>query len=324
MGSLTHQLGFKAETTWGTPVTVDRFIEYTSESLGARKSTALSDGIRPGTRYGRGRRVVRRWADGSTEHELSTTGLGLFFHHLLGVAAAPVTVETGVTLHTFTPGSLVGKGITVQKGVEKLDGTTQAFTYEGGKIAAMEFSNDSDGIAQVSIDWDFQQEVTGTALATASYVAPTLLHYANGTLKFDDVVVANVRSLGSLRIENNLDTERFNMGNAGLKSEPLNRPRDAITGNVEIEFADLTTFHDRFTADTSFELTMEWVGDTLIGATEFPFVRITLADTRLEGDTPTVDSLEDFPVVVSVPFTAWDHATLPAVQIDYQTTDTTP
>lgn len=323
MGALTHQLGFKAESVWGTPVTVDRFIEYVSESLGARKSTANSDGIRPGTRLGRGRRVTRKWADGTTEHELATTGFGLFFHHLLG-AVNTTTPETGVRLHTFTSGSLVGKGITVQKGVEKVDGTTQAFTYEGGKIVAMEFSNDSDGIAQVGIDWDFQQELTGTALATASYTAPTLLTYSHGTLKFGGATVANVRSLGSLRIENNLDTERFNMGNAGLKSEPLNRPRDTVTGSADIEFADLTTFHNRFTADTPFELVMEWTGDVLIGATQFPFVRITLADTRLEGDTPTVDGLDDFPVVTTVPFTAWDPAAGDAIKIEYQTTDLTP
>lgn len=326
MGAISHQLGFKAESTWGTPVTVDRFVEFTSESLGARKTIAGGDGIRPGVKFGRGstRRVVHKWADGSTEHEIATTGYGLFFHHLLGAAAAPVTVESGVFLHTFSPGTLVGKGITVQKGVEKVDGTTQAFTYEGGKVKSIDFSNDQDGIAHMAVDWDFQQELTGTALATASYVAPTVFHYAQGALKFAGATVANVRSLGSLSIVNNLDTERYSLGQAGLKNEPLNRPKDTISGNAEIEFADLTTFHNRFTADTSFILVMEWIGDVLIGATQFPYLRITLNDTRLDGDTPTVSGADAFPVRVNVPFSAWDPAAGNAVEIAYQTTDATP
>lgn len=326
MGSIAHQLGWKAETTWGTPVTVDRFVEFTAESLGFRKAIAGSDGIRPGTKYGRGstRRVVRRWADGTTEHEVATTGYGLIFHHLLGTAAAPVTVETGVTLHTFSPGSLVGKGITVQKGVEKVDGTVQPFTLEGGKIKSVEFSQGPDETARMVVDWDFQQMLTATALATASYTAPTVFHYAQGALKFAGATVANVRSLGSLKITNNLDTERFFLGQGGLKGEQLNRPRDTIEGNAEIEFADLTTFHDRFTADTSFVLVMEWIGDTLIGATQFPFLRITLNDTRLEGETPVVSGQDAFPVRVTVPFSAWDPNSGNAVEIAYQTTDALP
>lgn len=327
MGAISHQLGFKAETTWGTPVVVDRFAEFTSESLGFRKAIAGSDGIRPGVRFGKGssRRIVHKWADGSTEHEIATTGYGLFFHHLLGTVAT-VLVETGVSKHTFTPGTLVGKGMTVQKGVEKVDGTVQAFTYEGGKIKSIDFSNDQDGVAHMMVDWDFQQELTATALAVASYPAgyPTVFHYAQGTLKFAGATVANVKSLGSLQIVNNYDTERYSLGQSGLKSEPLNRPRDTISGNAEIEFADLTTFHNRFTADTSFILVMEWIGDVLIGATQFPFLRITLNDCRLEGDTPVIPGADAFPVRVNVPFSAWDPASGDAISIEYQTTDAAP
>ncbi len=326
MGAIEHQLGWKAETTWGTPVTPDRFVEFTAESLGFRKATAGSDGIRPGTKYGRGstRRLVHKWADGTTQHEVATTGYGLVFHHLLGTAAAPVTVEVGVTLHTFSPGSLVGKGITVQKGVEKVDGTVQPFTYEGGKLKSAEFSNGQDEVLKMTLDWDFQQELTATALATASYTAPTVFHYAQGTLKFAGATVANVRSLGSLKIVNNLDTERFFLGNAGLKGEQLNRPRDTIDGNVEVEFADLTTSHNRFTADTSFILVLEYIGDVLIGATQFPKLTITLNDTRLEGDTPVISGQDAFPVRTTVPFSAWDPAAGNAVEIAYQTTDALP
>lgn len=325
MGAITHQLGFKAETTWGTPVVVDRFVEFTAESLERRQNIAGSDGIRPGTRYGRGstRRVTRQWAEGSTDHEVATTGFGLFFHHLLG-SVATVLVETGVSKHTATPGPLVGKGITLQKGVEKVDGTTQPFTYPGAKIMSADFSNDKDGVLKMAVGWDAKQELTATALATASYTSPRVFHYGQGVLKFAGSSVANVLTLNSLNVTNNLQTDRFALGNAGLKSEPLNRPRDTIAGSVDIEFANLTDFYNRFAADTSFELVLEYTDDVLIGATQFPFLRITLADCRLEGETPKVSGADAFPVVASVPFSAWDPTSGNAITIEYQTSDPAP
>lgn len=326
MGALAHQLGFKAETTWGTAVVVDRFIEYTAEGLELRRNIGGSDGIRPGTRYGRGstRRITRQWAEGTTTHEVATTGYGLLLtSHLLGEVTTTL-VETGVSKHTGTPGTLTGKGITLQKGVEKVDGTVQAFTYPGAKIVSADFSNDKDGVLQVALGWDAKQELTATALATASYTAPRVFHYGQGVLKFAGTTVANVRTLNSLAVVNNLDTDRYFLGQSGLKSEPINRPRDTISGSVDIEFANLTDFYDRFAADTSFQLILEYTDDVLIGATQYPILRITLADCRLEGETPKVSGSDAYPVVASVPFSAWDPASGNAITIEYQTTDAAP
>lgn len=324
MGALAHQLGFKAESTWGTAVTVDRFMEFVSESLGHRQNIGGSDGIRPGTRFGRGstRRITRKWADGQIDFEVPTAGFGLFLHHLLG-AVATTNPETGVYLHTITPGTLIGKGITLQKGVEKVDGTVQSFTYAGSKIKSADFSNDQDGVLRCAIDWDARSEVTATALATASYTAPRLFHYAQGAISVAGSALANVRTLNSLQIVNNLDTERYHMGNNGFKSQPINRPRDEISGSIDVEFADLAQYN-QFIGDTSFELVLTYTDDLLIGATQFPYIEFTLADTRFEGETPNVDGLEDFPVVVTLPFSAWDPNSGNAITIEYQSADSAP
>lgn len=330
MGAIKHQFGFAEEVTYGTAVTPARFLEFTSEGLQRNQNIGGSDGIRPGTRYGRGstRRITRQWAEGNVQFEVATAGFGLFFEQLLGTVATTqpdIPNSPTVYLHTFTPtaagaSDTAAPSLTLQKGVEKNDGTVQAFTYPGSKVRGVNFTNDQDGVLLADIDFLCKQELTATALATASYTAPTVFHYAQGAVKVDASTVANVRSVGSVNIANNL-VPRFNMGNNGLMQKPINRPFDLVGGNFSIEFANLTDYYNAFAADTSVEIVLEYVGD-VITDNETSLLRITLADGRFEGVTPTITDTDI--VVSSVPFSAWDPASGAAVTIEYQTTDTTP
>ena len=321
MGDAKHQFGLAEESTWGTPVTVTRFFEFNSETLERRNVIAGSNGIKSGRRYGgSGRRIARHDAGGSITLEVPTTNFGVWFKHLLGGVSSVNTVGT-VWTHTFTPGSLVGKGLTIQKGVEKADDTVQAFTYEGCKVQAMEFSVDQDGLLMCTIDIDSQQEVTGTALASASYTAPTIFTYSEGVLKKDGGTIASVRSVPSLRIQNNLLTERFFLGNTGQKSEPTNVPFDELGGALDVEFQNLTDFYNGFAADTEFILVLEFVGGIIEGAHNFT-LRFTLNNCRFEGETPKIGGPEL--VYQNVPFVGLDDASLAAIEIVYKTTGATP
>jgi hypothetical protein len=322
MGSIAHQFAVKAETTYGTAVTVDRFLEFVTESLHREQNVAGSEGIRPGTRLGRGstRRITRNWAEGTVNFEVATTKHGVFFEHLLGTVSS-ATVSTSTWVHTFSSASLLGKGLTLQKGVEKVDGTVQAFTYAGAKIRGINFSIDEDAILNMEVDFLARQEVTSTSLATGSYTAPTVFHYAQGTVLKDDVALANIRRF-DLNIQNNL-VQRFNMGNSGLSAEPINRPMDTVSGTLELEFNNLTDFHTAFATDASLDLDFkfETTGEVIEG-TWTSLLTIALDDARFEGDTPQVDDLDI--VVVSVPFTAWDPTSGSGVTIVYRTADTGP
>jgi hypothetical protein len=137
----------------------------------------------------------------------------------------------------------------------------------------------------------------------------------------DDVAIANIRSF-NVAIVNNL-IQRFNMGNSGLSSEPINRPMDTVSGTLELEFADVTTFYNAFAADTSLDLDFQFTttGEVIEG-TWTSQLTILLEDARFEGETPQVDDLDI--VVVSVPFSAWDPASGSGVSIVYRTADTAP
>jgi hypothetical protein len=326
VGSINHQFGYVQETTYGTAVTVDTFLEFTSETLRRQQNIGGSDGIRPGTRFGRGstRRITRNWAEGTVNFEVATEKFGRLFKVGLG-AVTTGQPDSGdsptVYLHTFTPGTLTGKSLTLQKGVEANDGDVFAFTYPGSKIQAFEFGIDSDAVLQLAVDYLSRQEVTTTALAAASYAAPDVFHYAQGTVLVDDVTNGNVISFSSVRYQNNFPIDRlFKLGSSGLMSEPINRPRDVISGNVRIEFEDLDDFHNAFAADTSTELRFDFVGD-LIDDTFANFLKLTVADARFEGDTPQIPDTDV--IVVDVPFTAWDPASGSAFTLEYQNTEST-
>lgn len=321
MGDIGHQFGFKKEVTYGTAVVVDRFVEFVSESLERTNVIAESQGIRSGRRYGgQGRRIARESAAGTVTFEVARTGFGLFFEQLLGGVASVNTVGT-VWTHTFTPGTILNKSMTVQKGVEKPDGTVQAFTYPGSKVVAADFSINQDGLLMMAVDFDSRQELDSTGLASASYTTPVVFTYSEGVLKKNTVTVASVRSVPSLRIANNLDVERFKLGNTGLKEQPLNQPFDEISGTLDVEFQNLTDFYDLFQADTATELQLVFTGGVIEGAHNFT-LQITLNDVRFEGETPKMGGPEY--VYQTIPFVGLDHASEPAVEIVYKTTDSAP
>lgn len=328
MGDISHQFGFAEESTYGTIVTPNRFLEFVNESLERRQQTAVSNGIKSGRRYGgQGRRITRSDAGGSVGFEVAQAGFGLFFKHLLGSVATAqpdATNDPTVYEHTFTPGTLTGKSLTLQKGVEKPDGTVQAFTYEGSKVVSAEFSNDQDGLLMLDLEFDCEAESTATALAAASYTTPTVFTYSEGSLEIDDSVLANVRSVGSLGIQNNLLTERYFLGNSGLKSEPINVPFDTIGGSLDVEFQNLTNFYNLFTADTAAKLELIYIGGVIAGGTgSFNYeLHITIADVRFEGETPKISGPEL--VYQNIPFIGLDPSSGDAVTILYRTTDSTP
>ena len=324
MGDIAHQLGLGEETQWATAVTVSRFVEFTQESLERRQNVAQSAGIRSGRRYGgQGRRITRHDAGGVVSCEVATTGFGVFFEYLLGTVSTTETVTSTVYEHSITPGDLTGKSLTLQKGVQKADGTVQAFTYPGSKVVSADLSIDQDGLLLCDFEFDCKQELTSTSLATASYSTPTVFTYSEGALKVDSVTKANVRSVGSLRIANNLLTERFFLGNSGTKSEPINVPFDSITGTLDVEFQNVTDFYDLFAGDTAAELILEFVGDEITTGHNATF-RVTIEDVRFEGETPKVTGPEL--VYQNVPFVGLDSSGGgdDALTVYFKTSDSTP
>lgn len=318
---LNTQFGTAEETTYGTPVTVDRFHPILSESLERAQTTLQSQGLRAGARNPRRRGIVSaRMGNGDVSLEVATKGFGRFFKHLLG--GTPTIAQQAATtayLQTHQMGTLAGKSLTLQKGIEEADGVVKPFTFHGCKLLSGTFGIGVDQILNLTLTTDAEDVDTTTALATASYDAsPKYLQFMQGTLKVAGSSVASV--LGAeVTVNNSLKTDRFYLGSAGLKAEPQDNDFPEIVGSLNAEFVSQAAFYDRFVSDAAVSLILEFEGDT-IASTYKELLRITVPEIRFEGETPKVGGPDV--VVMDVPWTGHYDGTNAGVKIEYMSTDT--
>ena len=227
---LSGQLGLKAETAWGTAVTVDRFYEVVSENIQMEQERTESSGIRSGQRvirsddWTRGQKKV----SGPIEFELSTRNLALLLQHSLGTCTAFAGGSA-----TITPADMTGLGLTVQVGRPDVAGTVLPYTFSGGKVASWEMGASVGEIAKLTLDMVFKDQTTATALASASYTSGLgLFAFTHGAVTIGGSSVS-VRSI-TLKGDNALDTERFFVGGS-LIAEPLEAGRREFTFDMELD-----------------------------------------------------------------------------------------
>lgn len=237
---ISGQLGLKEETTWATAVTVDRFYELLSESVGYKIARIESDGIRSGQRimrsddWGAGTKRV----SGPISLELSTKNMALLFKHAMGSVA---TTGAGPYTHTCTAGDLTGKGLTIQAGRPSSDGTVQAFTWNGCKIADWDLVFELDKHVKLNLGIVGKDQTTATGLASASYTSSnSLLSYTHGAITVGGSAI-KVKS-GSIKGVNALDTDRLFVGDTAI-SEPLENGRREYTFDLKCEFESLTALN---------------------------------------------------------------------------------
>lgn len=235
---LAAQLGIKTETTWGTPVTVDRFTPLVSESMTEKIARMESGGIIAGAR------VLRsaQWAAGDVEvsgdlgFELYQQGVGLWFRHMFGAVS---TSGSNPYTHTFTPGDLTDDHFTLQIGKPDVSGTVQPFTFAGCKVTEWELAAKAGELVTLGVSVVGKSLATGTSLATASYGTgsglPFSFAHASVTVGGSAAYVKEITLKGS----NGLAVDRRGIGSAYIK-EPLEAELRAYEGEMVCEFESLT------------------------------------------------------------------------------------
>ncbi len=149
---IAGQIGYVAESTWGVPVTVTRFLPLISESLKQEVGRLDAKGIIAGRNvadadaWGAGMVSVA----GSVQHELYDHSMGVLFKNALG---ANTTAGSGPYTHTMTPADQFGQSLTVQVGRPDLAGTVRPATYAGMKINKWEIAGKAGEIATVGLDF---------------------------------------------------------------------------------------------------------------------------------------------------------------------------
>jgi hypothetical protein len=277
---LSGQVGAVAESTYGTPVTVTRFYEFLSENFVFNPTWLDGQGLKAGQAYNRSSRTVVSQSDVNgdltmehTSGEAATAiadSMGFWWKYALGSAFTTPTVVLGTAYQqVHVNGSKAGQFLTCQVGRPQISGVTvQPFTYTGVKITDWEFSCNDNQIAQLKVTADGQTELTSTGLAAASYPTPNgLFSFANAstlTLGGTASTTAGVTSIASgvaiasrvngvvISGTNPMKVDRYGLGNAGLKGEPIENAIPAITGTLSTEFFSRTELYDVFkTAGTT-------------------------------------------------------------------------
>lgn len=338
--------GAALETTVGTFATPARWLPHLKAEFHNKKKTVQSEALR-GNRFllGSRRGVVSYTVDGSLELDVVDRQLGIFFQVALG-CASPLNTEigsTGVYTQTHTTGPLEGLALSVQKGVPEIpSGTIQAFSYAGLKMLDWQLDVATDQIAKFTATLDGWAESTATSYTAATYLtgssAPDILTFAEGALTLGGTVStsAGITSVSggsaptglvsgvTIKGVNKVDQGRFPLGST-TKKEQVSNGFGEISGELEVEFANLSDFYTAYVADTptalQFTLTGPQVGTS---GTNHSFVQVTLPAIRFEPDSTPNETGPEV-IKVKVPFVALDDGLGdPVCQIQYQTVDTTP
>lgn len=327
---LDAQLGVKLETTVGTAVTVDKFLEFNSEGFEFDPSYIEPEGLRVGVKFKRGSRLVqsRKQVSGSIELNYATRGMGTLWKAALGSTVTTPTLVLGSAYKQIhQTGDLLGKSLTVQVGrPEPISPyTVRAHTYSGCKVTGWEFSVSDNEVAKLKLDLDGWDETTATALATASYVAAEEFNFSQCTALKLGVSIAGTTELTAsagtavsavvnkltIKGDNALATERYGLGNAGIKKEQLENGIPTITGTFEAEYSK-TEFYDVFKAGTATSLQILFEGSVISG-TDKNTLEFIAPEIRIKKVTPTVEG----PDIIkgNVEFEVYSNGTLNPFQV---------
>lgn len=303
---LDAQLGYKSETTVGTPVTVDKFLEFNSESLSFDPGYIEPEGLRAGVKFKRGSRLVqsRKMVSGGFEVNYATRLMGGLWRAALGSSVTTPTVLTAGQSwsQVHQTGDLLGKSLTLQVGrPEPSTQTVRAHTYSGCKVTGWEWSVSDNETAKFSLDFDGWDEATATALASASYVPAAEFNFSQAsvfsiggtigganplTYTGGTAVSSIVRSI-TFSGDNALATERFGLGNSGTKKEQLENGIPTITGSLEAEYLQ-SEWYTPFKSNTSTSLNLKLEGAVVGSSTDKDTIEFIVPQIRIKNVSPEV------------------------------------
>lgn len=342
---LGESFGFAKEATVGTWTSSGmRWVMHNKAEFMLHKHTVQSQALHgdPFELTDR-RRLTSYTVDGSIEYEVQDKQFGLLFQMMLGAntdACAPVQImSTTAYTQTFVPALLEGLSLSGQKGVPETSGTVNNFSQNGLKIIDWEIAVGVDEIAKMALTLDGWNEVTSESFSSPTYLtgssAPNLLAFPDGsfliggtpsttdgiTTVSDGAAPTGLVKSVSIKGSNKVKQDRLYLGSL-YKAEQISNAFRPITGEIEIEYANLADFYNSFVSDTPTTLQFNLTSPVEIGSSgNYGTVSVILPNVRWEGDSPNANGPEV--ITTKVPFTALeDTGGDPIIQIQYISSDT--
>lgn len=316
-GGLGGQLGYKAESTYNTEVVVDRFAEFTKESIKANRIKTDVFGIGRGSMLRSDRTKTRvRGYSGDIEFPVFNKSMGLLYQLMLGSNTVSGTPEK---LHTCVMDAvgLQGQFATVQIGRPSVDGTVRVHTYAGGKIVKWDMSCVMDDFLRLNTSWDFASADVNTSLASASYVT------AQEAFDWGECAITiggSAFQSKSFKLSNDrkLNVDRRFLSN--VKKEPLAGGITDLMGELEGEYEDLTHYNSSI-AGTQAEAVITFTQTTIVTGGTLPYrLLITLPKIELMEADPNISG-PDIPKLM-MPFRVLNDGTNAPITMVARNADT--
>lgn len=248
---LDAQLGVGVESTYGTRVAPTTFLPFESEGFALTQEYIANQPLMSGVMVQPSGYHVSstRSVEGSIEMLLHDRGMGKLFNLLTGSTVTPATPggATNARTQTFPIGltSPVGKSVSFQVGRPDTSGTVRPFDYTGCKVTEATIAIEAGEAATLNLNIDGRDEQTNQTLATPTYSAAAKPYgFKDWTLTVAGSPQVNVRSL-TITIPLNMATDRYHLGNSGVKDEPLLNAQSELTVSATLEFSSLAD-HTRF------------------------------------------------------------------------------
>ena len=325
---LAGQVGFAAESVYGTPVTPSRFVEPNAAvALRDTSTWAVGGGVAAGRlqRLVKRRRRTAYGAEGTLPIDVTNRHMGQLLQALMGTTVTPVQQgSTTAYLQEHILADPFGKSLTVQVGVPDLGGTVRPYTMAGAKVLGAEFSCSVGAQLTASFELAGRELIESMPLATAAYPTDSVpfswtdLKISVGPDLESLVEVSGIRGM-TATIGRPSRTDRNYAGSGGKIAQPVINDFQPITGSLDVDFMDKTVFADRFHSGDPFALEFAWEGAEIAPGYRERFA-IPLSACVLTGETPQLGGPDI--VTGQFPF-EWlnDGETLPV--IEYVSVDTT-
>lgn len=294
---LEAQLGTADETTYGTAVTVDHFLEFASEEIVPETQRISNTGLRAGRRTLSADQFIPAVTGygGSVTLNVLTQGFAFWLEHMLGSVS---TSGTGPAyLHTGTIGDNCGKGFTMQvnRPLGACGATDAAHTFSGGKVSKWTLSTEpgEEGVLKLEMDLLFTDGTTSTALATASYPAGMeLFAWPSATVSINGTGVP-VTSW-SVECDRKLKDDRLHLRGNPRRREPVPDDWLEISWTIGVEHdQDWPQVVAEAAADAILtDLVLEVTAPTEITTGVPPKIVVTLPAARVDEGTHTVGGTE--------------------------------
>jgi hypothetical protein len=318
VSGLVSQLGWGVESTAGTAVTPNKFQPHVSESIKKEINRAQGEGLYGSTN---GVALISRHVtttssvSGDFECELTDKGLGTLWRASLGSTTTPSIASGAAYEAVFNPGdqASAGASLTVQVGRPQTNGTIKPFSWAGCKVTDFEFGGGITDPLNAKFSIDGWTETTATSLATASYVTAQQFTGADLT-----VSIGGTASTGSGKVSvsggstltgvkgvtvkgtNPLATDRFYAGSAGVKSEQVVNGYRTYEIELDMDFVNVATLYDLFTANTTTAIQLTWAKSTAITGAYYPTIEVTVAAAKITSAEVNVDGTDLTPQKVTL------------------------